>query len=315
MSTNDGDENTNGDCIIPDGIPANEFGLYSVVRDKHAEDDIASYITSQAPDENIEHVEKIKTEYVLGKTFEIWDVTTDINRWWVITNPTNLYLQSSFQSLDYTLSFHIGLMMRILAQKDNNGELAPSPFSEVSRRLEQAHALLGRAIEAEEYQAIGMLLRECLVTLITAMRRRVDLEDNSDLPKAADFVGWADVLMNQLCAGSSNKTLRQYLKTTAKQTWQLVNWLTHARNANQGITSIAVRGADTIFDHFAQVLVGVETESIDKCLSCSSRNIRTFYDVGLGEDGEYYSSCGECDWTNHPSYIQDVSTTSSPPVS
>jgi len=58
-----------------------------------------------------------------------------------------------------------------------------------------------------------------------------------------DFYGWADLLMNQLCGGNSNKSLRQHLKKTAKETWQLVNWLTHARSANKTASSIAIHSS------------------------------------------------------------------------
>lgn len=53
----------------------------------------------------------------MGDPYEMWDVTTDQDRWWVITNPTNLYSQQHFPSLDYTLSFHIGLMARVVAAR------------------------------------------------------------------------------------------------------------------------------------------------------------------------------------------------------
>lgn len=36
----------------------------------------------------------------------------DDGRWWVITNPTNLYSHYEFPSADYTLSFHIGVVAR-----------------------------------------------------------------------------------------------------------------------------------------------------------------------------------------------------------
>lgn len=108
----DGDEKDS--CIIPSNpIPARELSRHSVTRDPHLEQDIANYVQGQAPDEVVQNVEKIKQEVVLGDIYEIWDVTTDKDRWWVITNLTNLYSQRHFPSLDYTLSFHIGLMIRL----------------------------------------------------------------------------------------------------------------------------------------------------------------------------------------------------------
>tara|TARA_R110000782_G_scaffold40150_9_gene92818 strand:+ start:142 stop:342 length:201 start_codon:yes stop_codon:yes gene_type:complete len=43
-----------------------------------------------------------------GPPTTLWDVTTDKNRWWVITNSTNFHSQKHFPSLGYTPSFHLG---------------------------------------------------------------------------------------------------------------------------------------------------------------------------------------------------------------
>jgi hypothetical protein len=130
------------DCIIAHPIPPAEVGRYSVIRDPDAEQDIANYVHGQAADETVQHVEKVKTEYIMGDAYEIWDVTTDKDRWWVITNLTNLYSQKHFPSLDYTLSFHIGLMMRLRSREGGSyGE--SDPFDEVMRRQEQAAANQG----------------------------------------------------------------------------------------------------------------------------------------------------------------------------
>ena len=118
--------------------PASQLLRYSVDSDLHSERDIADYVEGQTHDEIVQHVEKIKQEIVLGDKYEIWDVITDKNRWWVITNLTNLYSQQHFPSLDYTLSFHIGLMMRLRSQSDRIDAGDPSPFDEVFRREEQA---------------------------------------------------------------------------------------------------------------------------------------------------------------------------------
>jgi len=82
------------DCVVHDHpVPADEIARYSPVRDPDSEQDIANYVHGQARDETVQHVEKVKTEYVIGEAFDIWDVTMDKNRWWVLTNMTNLYSQ------------------------------------------------------------------------------------------------------------------------------------------------------------------------------------------------------------------------------
>jgi hypothetical protein len=244
-----------GECVVPsNAVPAEELARFSVERDPDREKDIADYVESQARDETVRHVEKVKQEVVLGDIYEIWDVTTDKDRWWVITNLTNLYSQRYFPSLDYTLSFHIGLMMRLRSSPDGANSDEPTPFDEVFRRQEQAMNRHDNAIEAEDYQAVGMQLRECLISLIGTLRRRIKISTDIELPQDANFVMWSALLMDELCRGKSNKELRQYLKNTAKDTWQLVNWLTHDRSANKTASSIAIHACDTLVGHFVQIL-------------------------------------------------------------
>lgn len=289
------------DCVVHDHpVPPEELARYSVDRDPYSEADIASYVEGQARDEEVQHVERIKTEVVLGDTYEMWDVTTNSGRWWVITNLTNLYSQKHFPSLDYTLSFHIGLMMRLRSRSDNVDAGEPSPFDEVIRREEQASHRHETAVEAEDYQTVGMLLREALISLIGALRRRTEMPEEIERPQDANFIEWSNVLMNELCPGSSNKSLRQHLKSVAKESWQLVNWLTHSRNSNKTASSIAIHSCQTVIGHFIQILERSRIDNNEECPVCKSRNIRTHFDISIGDDGEYFSSCGVCDWTDHP---------------
>jgi hypothetical protein len=291
------------DCVVNDHpVPPSELGRYSVDRDPHSEQDIASYVEGQARDETVQHVERVKREVVLGDVYDIWDVTTDKDRWWVITNLTNLYSQKYFPSLDYTISFHIGLMARMRSRSGKIDPDEPTPFDEVIRRADQAEARHDAAVEVEDFQTVGMLLRESLISLMQALRRRVPLADHTEKPKDADFVGWSALLMDELCSGSSNKDLRQHLKNTAKESWQLANWLTHTRSATRTASSIAKHSCQMIIGHYIQVLEGGRSEKIGKCPVCKSSNIRTHFDITIQPDGDYYSSCGVCEWTDHAGY-------------
>ena len=295
-------------CVLPPDhpIPAELLRRYSVERDPFAEQDIADYVQSQARDEVVSHVERVKREVVMGDPYEMWDVTTDQGRWWVVTNPTNLYSQQHFPSLDYTLSFHVGLMARIRSRSGSPDGNDPTPFDEVLRRFEQAGERFGHAIEVEDLQAIGMLLREGLISLTTAVHRRVVLPQDVEVPKIADFVAWSDALLNVLCGGGSNERLRQYLKSQAKETWQLVNWLTHSRSADRVATEIAIGGCEATLRTFIQLLERLRTGGAEECPSCRSRNIRTFFDIDIPPDGDYFLSCGACDWHNHPGVPMDA---------
>jgi hypothetical protein len=158
MSDARGPEAVEGDCTEPGihPVPPDQLGRYSPERDYEAEKSIADYVQRQAPDETVQHVERVTVEYVMGSRYEVWDVTTDKDRWWVLTHPTNLYSQRHFPSLDYTLSFHVGLMTRVMSKNNRPGEKTPTPFDEVFRRLGQAEDVLERGVEAVDFQTVGM---------------------------------------------------------------------------------------------------------------------------------------------------------------
>lgn len=280
-------------------VPAGELSRYSVYGDPHAEQDIRNYVEGQAR-EAVHHVERVKQEVVLGRLYEIWDVTSETDRWWVVTNLTNLYSQKHFPSLDYTLSFHIGLMARMSDRSGGVDADDPSPFDEVVRRMDQAEARLGHAVEAEDYQAVGMQLREALISLTNAVRRRVTVPEGTTAPQAANFIAWSELLSQLLCPGGSNRELRQHLKVGAKEAWQLVSWLTHHRNASSLPASIAFQSCGTVVGHFIQVTRSAESGQVERCPVCSSQNMRTHFDIDIPPDGQYFSSCGACQWDNHP---------------
>jgi hypothetical protein len=308
MSNQTEDNKPKGDCTLPPDHPltADQLGRYSPGRDYYAEKEIGDYVEGQARDETVQHVERVKTEYVMGEPYEIWDVSTDKDRWWVITNPTNLYSQRHFPSLDYTLSFHLGLMMRVMSRSERAGEPDPSPFDEVFRRHNQAAALLERAVEAVDFQAVAMQLRECLISLIAAVRRRTEVADDRKRPKDADVVGWNKLLVTQFCPGEKNDELRNYLTAITEKAWPLVNWLTHHRNANKSASLIAVDAVDTIVKHYVRLLSRERADQVDQCPRCKSRHIRTFFDIGIEPDGAYFETCGECGWDSHPGYPDET---------
>lgn len=292
------------DCVLPPpSPPAHALSRYAVNQDPDSEQDIARYVEIEARDETVQHVERIKSEFVLGDEYIVWDVTTDKDRWWVITNLTNLYSQRYFPSLDYALSLHVGLMMRMRSRPDGADIREPSPFDDVFRRQEQAKDRLDRAVEAEDFQAVGMLLRECLLSLASALRRRVDIGGQTQRPQESNFTDWAVLIANKLCAGKGNKELRQHLKNNAQDTWQLVSWLTHDRDANRTAASIAVHACDTVVGHFVQILERDRTDRTDHCPACQSRHVRTHFDLSIHPDGDYYLTCGSCGWSSHPEQI------------
>jgi hypothetical protein len=91
------------------------------------------------------------------------------------------------------------------------------PFDEVFRRRQQAKRRFERAIETKDYQAGGMPLRECLVSLVAVMRRRIELPAVVEKPQDANFIGWAGLLVEHLCLGKKDKELRQYMRVNLRK--------------------------------------------------------------------------------------------------
>jgi hypothetical protein len=225
----------NDDCLIPPELSKAELQKLLFRQSEHEAQRIKEYFAWQSHGkEKALHAEKVASERVFGREYNVWDVHGEKERWWVITNPTNLYSQTLMPSLDYTLSFHIGLMARIEARREPEGTEAQQEFLLVTnRKLVQASEAFDRADEAEEFQAVGMRCRETLLTLIRELTDGSDIAVGDDLPKAADFTGWNDKIGNAVAPGSSAEHVRSYLKAAAERDWKLVNWLTHAANATR----------------------------------------------------------------------------------
>jgi hypothetical protein len=74
--------------------------------------------------------------------------------------------------------------------------------------------------------------------------------DATTLPKVADFKGWTELLADHLAPGASVSRLRSYLKKVAGETWDLVNWLTHAKNAGRLDAEIALKAVEHLLGLF-----------------------------------------------------------------
>jgi hypothetical protein len=291
------------DCVTHDRLgPLEAVDRYMSERDQHAEREIADYVEMEA-EEKVKHAERVKVEYVSGDRYEIWAVVTDERRWWVITNLTNLYPQEDFPSSDYVLSFHIGLMQRIMSRPHKPDTYGPRPISEMARRFEQAEQLHDRAIEPEDYQAVGMQLRECLLVCCSAMQKQVQLPMNVEKPQAANFIAWSEILLNALCPGEQNKALRQFVKAHSDKTWQLVNWLTHSKSADRVASRIALNATGGVMGHFLDLQFR-EAEAIGhaQCPVCLSRDLRSHYSAKVGA----FEACAKCGWSSHPNRARTV---------
>jgi hypothetical protein len=87
---------------------------------------IRGYVESEAH-ESVVHLEKAASEMVGPVRHDIWDVHCTGTRWWVVTNPTNLYSQTDLKSRDVALTFHVGLAIRTAHVNERRVPVAPQP--------------------------------------------------------------------------------------------------------------------------------------------------------------------------------------------
>lgn len=274
---------------------------------EHERRAIEEYLRSQSgPDFVIEHVEKLTSEYVLGHQYDVWDAHTNEGRWWVITPFTNLYSQDHIRSMDIALSFHIGLMSRVMARDSVRFKEGGTKtwVLEVLRRLEVASDNLERAKEVEDVQAVGMRLRETLLTLIDKLHDlRLEMPEHVDLPQQdGNFKGWAEIYSGILAPGPSSGRLRKLLKSQSDCTWEYLGWLTHARNASILDGRVAWSVTNELIETFLFAVARIEYGSTERCPVCSSYQLSRQRTDG----GDWIRQCFTCGWsgpTNAPAPI------------
>ena len=292
-------------CTIPDAPTVEAMQQVAFQEPDHQRDEIAEYVEwqsnkSEEQKVTVTYLERIKSEVVFGTEHVAWDVHTDEpSRWWVITGPTNLYSQDLFPSLDYTFSFHIGLMARVGAR---NAKRAPRSEGQrlraAWRRWETAAQALDTAREAEDFQAVGMRCRETLVALVKSLQRGVLIPDGSTSPKAANVPEWMELIARHFAGGARNEHIRSYLRTTAKEVWQLLNWLTHTTGAGLHDARIAAEATSGLLTTTTLVVMRAEVGSPSACPNCGSYRVTAVFDLDVPRDPPYVSMCESCEWND-----------------
>lgn len=263
--------------------------------DDYKRQNVVEYVEGQAPDETVTHAEHVATKHLMGDHYDVWDVWTDSHRWWVIEPLTNLYSQDGFKSLEMAWVYHLGVE-RVLADRDRE-----IPDNEKTRALDawrkfaQAAEALDMAQEPEDFQAVGMRLREGLIAFIRALSNPEYVPAGVAIPKAADFIGWADSIADFVAPGPSLERLRTHLKAVAGSTWRLVQWLTHSSGANRDTVDIAVSASNHLASSYLTALLARERADSPKCPNCRSLRIATVF---RSETIETLQICEVCNWTN-----------------
>ncbi|WP_224403056.1 hypothetical protein [Pseudonocardia sp. ICBG1034] len=259
---------------------------------------VIEYLESQSGEDfSVDHVEKIATESILGTQYDVWDAHTNEGRWWVITPPTNLYSQDHVRSMDIALSFHIGLMTRMMARDsiDFQPDGSKAWVLEVLRRLETARDSLEQAREIEDVQAVGMRLREVLLTLTAKLRTlRIEIPATVSTPdQDGNFKGWAEVYASALAPGASSARLRKLLRSQSDHAWEYLGWLTHARNASILDGRLAYIITDAVVETFMLAVARTEGEPLARCPECSSYRVARQHEAR----GTWIQVCSTCNWS------------------
>ena len=245
------------------------------------------FVRSYAQSNELEviHLEKVRSEIVGPARHDVWDVHCADGRWWVVTNPAYLYSQNDFKSVEVVISFHVGLMTRVMSRRESPvteeaSELLPGSW----RRWEQAAEALNHGDEAEDFQAVGVRLRECLVSFAAEISDQEMVPEGEEAPKKANVVAWSRIVADTLAPGGSAARTRSYLKSSAKETWEYVNWLTHAKNASRIDAEFGVQAVSHVLEMFTGALIKTLRDT-ERCGECGS------YAMAAG-------SCRECHWVN-----------------
>jgi hypothetical protein len=187
------------------------------------------------------------------------------------------------------LTFHVGLAVRIFEQRrppiseELTGALPGS-----WRRWQQAVDALPGALEAEDFQAIGVRLRECLVSFAAEVSGDDLVPDGKAPPKAADVVAWTNHLIDALVPGRGGKQWRSYLRKLTRETWDYVNWLTHAKNARFEDAEFGIAGVEHFLACATATFLRAAKESDRRCSECGSYAMSA-------------ERCRECGWVD-PDY-------------
>jgi hypothetical protein len=270
---------------------------------------VTEYMQSQAPGVEVELVQKVYSENVLHVRHDVWDVHTDVDRWWVITEPMNLYAQDQFPNMDLALTFHVGLCLRIpRSERQKLSTLPIEPFSECYRCLQEATDALAQAGEVQDYQSIGVRCREGLLAFVSAAQTVLPWTLAQEPPKKADLTGWADHICSVALSGPSHEHRRHLFKTLLESAWKFTSWLTHAKASDWHDAEAAIAASENAIALCTSVIIRHIRGVPEQCPECGSQRLspQRGYHQDSPEVEWERPTCDRCGWAGKPVPIDDV---------
>ena len=270
--------------------------------------EITSYVEWQAPDLKVTFCQKIYSESILSHRHDVWDVHTTKDRWWVITNPTNLYSQDMFPNMDLAVTFHMGLMLRMPRSERapiSSGQI--EPFAKAFEAVAAAHDALGQAHRVSDYQTVGVRCREALLSFTAIAQLVLPVSAEEDPPKKSDFKGWIQHVCGVALAGESNKARRQLFKAQADAAWTFVNWLTHSTTSNWHDAEAAVAASEAVISLCTNATTLFVRNVPNECPKCGSHRLTPLRAEDPGDSEKIWERpfCTECEWMGEPVEITD----------
>ncbi len=257
-----------------------------------SEDRVRLYVEHAKPTSALFTVEKkVASELVGPVRHTIWDVHCQASR--LVGGDAARQISTARRTSRVgtsMLTFHLGLALRLMYASDREVPVRPEAAHLLPgswRRWQQAFEAYDSGDEAEAFQSVGVRLRECLVSFIAETRHDDLVPKGEDVPKAADFRAWSDLLANFLAPGDGSAKLRSYLKKDAAETWEYVNWLTHAKNAVRMDAEIGLKAVEHLLGVFTAARLRHDVSGT-RCAACGSYRV-----VG--------GVCEHCDWRD-PDY-------------
>ncbi len=273
--------------------------------------EITTYVEWQAPDLSVTFCQKVYSESVLSHRHDVWDVHTTKDRWWVITNPTNLYSQELFPNMDLAVTFHMGLMLRMPRSEKptiRSGQI--EPFAAAFEAVSAVNDALGQAHKVADYQTVGVRCREALLSFTAIAQVAIPWTEEAEPPKKSDFKGWVDHVCSVVLSGESNKQRRQLFKTQADAAWTFVNWLTHSTSSNWHDAEAAISATESAVSLCTNAATLFIRNVPNECPRCGDHRLTPLRAENPDDEDEVWERafCTQCEWAGEPVRITDEPT-------
>ncbi|UGV27002.1 hypothetical protein E0H22_15675 [Rhodopseudomonas boonkerdii] len=263
---------------------------------------VEEYFLWQSPEATISFLQKVYCETVAGHRHDVWDVHASDGRWWIITNPTNLYSQTQFPNMDYAVTFHLGLCLRIpRTDSENKADAFFTPFSAVLNELNVLPDALGQAKSLSDYQGIGVKCRELLLSFVGAAQDAINWSVEKP-PQRANFRAWIDIIFDTVLGGQAQQERRRLFKSLFNEAWTFSNWLTHTKSATWHDAEAAQTTIDHAIGFGTSLLLRVIRLVPEECPKCGSPDIAPQESRPAERPNTVWQrpACRDCDWTGLP---------------